>query len=439
MNIAVIGVGYVGLVTGAVFADLGNVVACVDSQADKVAALNKGKMPFYEPGLDEMVCRNMEAGRISFTTDAASAVRQSEVVFIAVGTPPKDNGETDLSQVEASAEAIGKAVDSYKIVVNKSTVPVGTGDLVKNIIEKYKPSDVEVEVVSNPEFLAEGTAIADALAPDRIVIGAPNKRVAMKLIELYSVLEKPMVITSVRSAEMIKYASNAFLATKISFVNSIANLCEKTGADIEEVVRGVGLDERIGNRFLRAGIGYGGSCFPKDTESLLYVSRKFGEEMTLLNETIRINKAQSERFVAKVIDVFGDMKGKKIGVLGLSFKPGTDDLRDSAALAVASRLIQLGASVSAYDPMAMEKCRLLHPEFEYCEDAYSTAKGADALMVLTEWNHFKHLSFQKLKEVMAGDCIFDGRNIYNPETVRRAGFRYFGVGRETNGGNGVSC
>jgi UDPglucose 6-dehydrogenase len=425
----------VGLVTGAVFADLGNIVVCVDSQKEKIRMIEQGKMPFYEPGMEEMVNRNVEAGRLTFTTDAARAVQQSEIIFIAVGTPPKDDGETDLSQVETCAEAIGRAVNGYKIVVNKSTVPVGTGDLVKNIIDKHKPLNIEVEVVSNPEFLAEGTAISDALAPDRIVIGAPNKRVAMKLIELYATMEKPMVITSVRSAEMIKYASNAFLATKISFVNSVANLCERTGADIEEVVRGVGLDARIGNRFLRAGIGYGGSCFPKDTESLLYVSRKFGEEMALLNETIRINKTQPMRLVEKAAEALGGLKGKTIGALGLSFKPGTDDLRESSALAITAKLVELGARVKAYDPMAMEKCKAIHPEFEYCDDAYGAAASADALMVLTEWNHFKQLSFPKLKEVMAGDCIFDGRNIYNPETVRRAGFRYFGIGREPEGLN----
>jgi len=433
MNIAVIGVGYVGLVTGAVFAELGNIVVCVDSSEERVDMLRKGKMPFYEPGMEEMVTRNVEAERLTFTTDTAEAVRSSEIIFIAVGTPAKDDGGTDLSQVEASAEAIGRAVNGYKIVVNKSTVPVGTGDLVKDIIDRHKPKDVEVEVVSNPEFLAEGTAISDAMSPDRIVIGAPNKSVAMKLIELYSVLEKPMVITSVRSAEMIKYASNGFLATKVSFINSVANLCEKTGADIEEVVRGVGLDERIGSRFLRAGIGYGGSCFPKDTESLLYVSRKYGAEMVLLKDTIEINRQQPLRFVDKLTGALGSLKGKTIGILGLSFKPGTDDLRESSAIVIAKRILELGARIQAYDPMAMEKCKSILPDITYCEDAYSAAKGADALMVLTEWNHFKHLALPRLKEVMAGCFLFDGRNIYNPETVRRAGFKYYGVGRESDG------
>lgn len=430
MNIAVIGVGYVGLVTGAVFAELGNTVVCSDSSAERIGMLKSLRMPFYEPGLQEMVTRNVEGSRLSFTTDAAEAVRNSEIVFIAVGTPAREDGGTDLSQVESAAEVIGRAVNGYKIVVNKSTVPVGTGDLVKNIIDKYKPGDIEVEVVSNPEFLAEGTAISDALHPDRIVIGAPNKQVAMKLIELYSTLEKPMVITSVKSAEMIKYASNAFLATKVSFVNSVANLCEKVGADIEEVVRGVGLDERIGSKFLRAGIGYGGSCFPKDTESLLYVSRKYGAEMLLLRDTIEINKHQPLRLIEKAEKALGGLEGKTVALLGLSFKPGTDDIRDSCALAIASRLLETGAKVRAYDPMAMEKCKPLHPGITYCEDAYSAAAGADALMAVTEWNHFRNLNFGRLKEIMAGKHVFDGRNMFSPEQVRRAGFEYHGIGRE---------
>jgi UDPglucose 6-dehydrogenase len=430
MNIAVIGVGYVGLVTGTVFADLGNIVICVDSDKTRIGNLKKGRMPFYEPGLEEMVARNTEDGRLSFTTDTAKAVRSSEIVFIAVGTPPAEDGGTDLSQVEAAAEVIGRSLACGMIVVNKSTVPVGTGDLVKHIIDKVKPKNAEVEVVSNPEFLAEGSAIHDALHPDRIVIGAPNRSVAMKLIELYATLERPMVITSVRSAEMIKYASNAFLATKISFINSIANLCEAVGADIEEVSRGVGLDERIGNKFLRAGIGYGGSCFPKDTESLLHVSRKFGAEIKIVDAAIEVNSAQPLRLVEKAERALGSLKGKTVAVLGLSFKPGTDDLRESCALAIVSQLLKLGAKVRAYDPMAMRKCEPLFPSVKYCEDAYDAAAGAHALMALTEWNHFKHLNFCKLKEIMADVHVFDGRNIYNPELVARAGLKYHGVGRE---------
>jgi len=433
MKIAVIGTGYVGLVTGTVFAELGNIVICADSDPGRIDMLDRIEMPFYEPGLEEMVERNVEEGRLFFTTDTADAVRQSEIIFIAVGTPPKEEGETDLSQVEAVAEVIGRNIDAQKIVVNKSTVPVGTGDFVKEIIDRHKPGDIEVEVVSNPEFLSEGSAIADAMSPDRIVIGAPNKSVAMKLIELYSTLEKPMVITSVRSAEMIKYASNSFLATKISFINSIANLCEEVGADIEEVARGVGLDDRIGGKFLRAGIGFGGSCFPKDTESLLYVSRKYGSEIAILKETIEVNRTQPIRLVDKAAEALGGLEGKTIAVLGLAFKPGTDDLRESCALTVTGRLLASGAPVRAYDPMAMEKCMKIAPDITYCEDEYSAAEGADALMLLTDWNKFRNLNFHKVAKLMKGDCVFDGRNIYSPEIVKRAGLRYFGVGRHNGG------
>ncbi|MEW6202767.1 MAG: UDP-glucose/GDP-mannose dehydrogenase family protein [bacterium] len=429
MDIAVLGVGYVGLVTGAVFAELGNTVICVDKDAEKIKMLNDGKMPFYEPGMEEMVNRNVEDNRLFFTTDTGEAVRKSEIIFIAVGTPAGGNGETDLSQVEGAAAEIARNLNASKIVVNKSTVPVGTGDLVKEIIDRYRPPDIEVEVVSNPEFLSEGTAISDAISPERIVIGAPNKRVAMKLIELYSTMEKPMVITSVRSAEIIKYASNAFLATKVSFINSIANLCERVGADIEEVTRGVGLDSRIGAKFLRAGIGFGGSCFPKDTESLLNVSRKFGYELEILKGTIAINKQQPFFLVKKIEDEIGSLNKKVFAVLGLSFKPGTDDIRDSVALVVCDAILKKGGVVRAYDPMSMEKCKKIMPDIVYCADEYSAVEGADALLILTEWNRFRQINFNRIKQLMKGTHIFDGRNIYDPSVVQRHGFVYRGVGR----------
>lgn len=429
MDITVIGAGYVGLVTGVVFAELGNYVICVDSDEKKVEMLNRGVMPFYEPGLEEMVLRNIEEKRISFQSDSAEAVKRAEVVFIAVGTPPKPDGGTDLSQVEKAAEIIGLNLNSYKIVVNKSTVPVGTGDLVQEIIDRHRCPEADYDVVSNPEFLSEGTAIQDAMSPERIVIGAPNKKIAMKLIELYSVLEKPMIITSVRSAEMIKYASNSFLATKISFINSVANLCEAVGADIEEVVRGVGLDSRIGGKFLKAGIGFGGSCFPKDTESLLYVARKFGEDFSILESTINTNKRQPMLFVEKIDKTLGGVKGRTIGALGLSFKPGTDDLRDSVAIVVARKLHEMGAVVKAFDPMAMEKAKAVLPDIKYCDDPYQAAEGGDALVVLTEWNRFRQLNFNKVRELMKGRDIFDGRNLYDPDVITRLGFCYHGVGR----------
>ncbi|MFH1538410.1 MAG: UDP-glucose/GDP-mannose dehydrogenase family protein [bacterium] len=429
MDIAVIGAGYVGLVTGAVFAELGNNVVCADKVDEKISMLGRGEMPFYEPGMEELVRRNVEEGRLSFTTDAVEAIRKSEIVFIAVGTPPKEEGETDLSQVEEAATLIGKNLNSYKIVVNKSTVPVGTGDFVKEVIDRHRDPKIECDVVSNPEFLSEGTAIQDAMSPERIVIGAPNKRIAMKLIELYSALEKPMVITSVRSAEMIKYASNAFLATKVSFVNSVANLCEEVGGDIEEVVRGVGLDSRIGGKFLRAGIGFGGSCFPKDTESLLYVARKFGEDFSILDGTININKKQPLLFIEKVEKALGGVGGKTIGVLGLSFKPGTDDLRESTAILIIKKLLEKGAVVRAYDPMAMEKTKAIFPDITYCDDAYPVAEGADALLVVTEWNKFRQLNFNQIKSLMRGKHVFDGRNLYDPQVVERSGLVYHGIGR----------
>jgi UDPglucose 6-dehydrogenase len=431
MDIAVIGTGYVGLVTGAVFAELGNHVICVDKMPERIEMLMGLKMPFFEPGLREMVERNMEDGRLQFSTDTGHAVKSSEIIFIAVGTPPKETGETDLSQVESAAAEIGKNYNDYKIIVNKSTVPVGTGDLVREIIQQHKPPELDIHVVSNPEFLSEGSAVADALNPDRIVIGAPNQQVAMKLIELYSILEKPMIITSVRSAEMIKYASNAFLATKVSFINSVANLCETVGADVDEVRRGMGLDERIGPKFLRAGVGYGGSCFPKDTESLLNVSRSYGAGMQILEGTIAVNKMQPVLFVNKLESVFGSLDGKLIGVLGLSFKPNTDDIREASALYIIDLLHKRGARVQVYDPMAMDNVRRSGVNVTFCEDEYDAAAGTDAVLVLTEWNRFRQLNFSRLKRVMAGAHLFDGRNIYDPAVVRRYGLSYHGVGRQS--------
>lgn len=429
MDIAVIGTGYVGLVTGAVFAEMGNNVVCADKAAARIEMLHKLKMPFFEPGLEEMVTRNVEDGRLHFSKDVGDAIKAAEIIFIAVGTPPKEDGETDLSQVENAAEEIGKNYNNSKIIVNKSTVPVGTGELVKNIIMKHKPPELDIHVVSNPEFLSEGQAVADAMSPERIVIGAPNKQVAMKLIELYSILEKPMIVTSVRSAEMIKYSSNAFLATKVSFINSISNLCEKVGADIEEVKRGMGLDSRIGSKFLKAGIGYGGSCFPKDTESLLYVSRKYGAEMELLKGTIEVNRRQPLLFVDKIEKAMAPLEGKVMGALGLAFKPNTDDIRDASSLTIIRKLLEKGVKIQVYDPMAMENVRAAGFDVQYCEDEYDAAAGAHAILVLTEWNRFRQLNFSRLKRVMADRYLFDGRNIYDPAVVKRFGFIYEGVGR----------
>ena len=356
MNICVIGTGYVGLVTGVVFSDLGNEVVCVDKNAAKIDGLNKGVMPIYEPGLEEMVGRNVADGRLSFTTELDAAVAKAEIVFIAVGTPPREDGSTDLSFVEDAAKGIARALNRYKVIVNKSTVPVGTGDFVREVIETNKRRAVDFDVVSNPEFLREGSAITDTLVPDRIVIGAPNQIVAMQLLELYAPLERPMIITDVASAEMIKYASNAFLATKISFANAVANICEAAGADVTQVVKGMGLDSRIGQAFLSAGLGYGGSCFPKDTRSMLHTAHAYGCDFPLLDATIRTNEEQPKRFIAKIHAALGgeDLTGKTVGVLGLAFKPNTDDMREAKSLDVIADLLASGATVKAYDPIAIE-------------------------------------------------------------------------------------
>lgn len=432
MNLCVIGTGYVGLVTGTVFADLGNNVVCCDNDASKIDMLDRGEMPIYEPGLEEMVKRNVEDGRLTFSTDLDKAVRDSEVVFIAVGTPTGNNGYADLSAVKDVAKVIARNLDRYKVIVNKSTVPVGTGDLVREIIDINKVRlDVEFDVVSNPEFLREGNAINDTLRPDRIVIGAPSQNVAMRILELYAPLERPMIITDVHSAEMIKYASNAFLATKISFINAIANICEIAHADVVQVAKGMGLDKRIGHEFLSAGLGYGGSCFGKDTSCLVSTAQKLGYDFTLLSNVIEINDQQPTRFTDRIKAALGSLKGKNIGVLGLAFKPNTDDLRDAKSLQIISNLLAEGANVRAYDPIAMPNTKKIFPQIEYCENAYDIANGADVLLIVTEWNEFKYIDLSRLKELMAQPIIFDGRNIYDPDRMSRLGFDYYCVGRLT--------
>ena len=436
MNICVIGTGYVGLVTGVVFSDLGNDVVCVDQNAAKIDGLNAGVMPIYEPGLEEMVGRNVGDGRLTFTTDLDSAVQKAEIVFIAVGTPPREDGSTDLSYVEGAAKGIARALNRYKVIVNKSTVPVGTGNFVREVIETNKRRAVDFDVVSNPEFLREGSAITDTLVPDRIVIGAPNSIVAMRLLELYAPLERPMIITDVASAEMIKYASNAFLATKISFANTIANICEEAGADVTQVVKGMGLDSRIGQAFLNAGLGYGGSCFPKDTRSLLHTAQAYGCDFPLLAATIETNELQPKRFIGKIHDALGgdSLKGKTVGVLGLAFKANTDDMREAKSLDVIADLLASGATVKAYDPIAMENTKPVFPQITYGANAYEVAAGADALVIVTEWNEFKLLNFERLHEIMANPLILDGRNLYDPDRLRRLGFEYHSIGRASVGG-----
>jgi UDPglucose 6-dehydrogenase len=433
MNVAVIGTGYVGLVTGTVFADLGNEVICVDKIEEKVEMLKAGKAPIYEPGLEEMLAHNIRDGRLSFTTDLDAAVKEALVIFIAVGTPPMPDGGSDLSQVESAAEAIGRALDHYAIIVNKSTVPVGTGDFVRRTIEKSLGSNVKFDVVSNPEFLREGSAIHDALNPDRIVIGAPNQSVAMPLLELYAPLERPMLITGIESAEMIKYASNAFLATKISFINAIADLCERTGADVGLVAKGMGSDSRIGAAFLQAGLGFGGSCFPKDTLSLMETCRRFGEDNELLRAVVKINDERISRFCRRVEARLGGVAGKTVSLLGLAFKPNTDDLREARSLDIINYMMDRGAKIKTYDPVAMPGAQALYAdkgsEISFCESAYDVAEGADVLIIVTEWNEFKLLDLERIKKSMKAPILFDGRNIYPPERLRALGFEYFSIGR----------
>ena len=430
MNICVAGTGYVGLVTGAAFADLGNEVICVDNQPEKIEALRAGRMPIYEPGLEEMVLRNVADGRLSFTEDLAAGVRRSDIAFITVGTPPGEGGRTDLSAVEAVARAIGQAMERYLVVVNKSTVPVGTGNFVREVIERHQTRPIPFDVVSNPEFLREGSAIEDTLRPDRIVIGAPSQQVAMTLLELYAPLERPMIITDVPSAEMIKYASNAFLATKISFANAIANLCEAAGADVTHVIKAMGLDARIGPAFLAAGLGYGGSCFPKDTDSLIHTASTLGYDFALLRAVVDINRGRAPHFAEVIDKVLSPLDSKVIAVLGVAFKPNTDDMREAKSIEVVTELLRRGATVRVYDPVAIDNAReVFPPSVIYCGSSYEAAAGADALALVTEWNEFKFLNLERVRNAMRRPVVFDGRNVWEPERMRRLGFEYHSVGR----------
>jgi UDPglucose 6-dehydrogenase len=431
MNICVVGTGYVGLVTGSVFADLGNDVVCVDNDAAKITELLAGQMPIYEPGLEEMVSRNLADGRLAFTTDLTSAVRRAVIVFITVGTPPKADGQADLSAVESVARGIGQAIERYTVVVNKSTVPVGTGEFVREVIERHQAQPVPFDVVSNPEFLREGSAIEDTLRPDRIVIGAPTQQVAMSLLELYAPLERPMIITDVPSAEMIKYASNAFLSTKISFINAIANICELAGADVTQVMKGMGLDARIGPAFLSAGLGFGGSCFPKDTDSLVHTAAALGYDFALLQQVVEINRERAGHFVDIIAKALGPLDGRVVAVLGLAFKPNTDDMREAKSVEVIDGLLKLGVAVRSYDPVAMPNARRSLPgSITFCESPYEAAAGADAVALVTEWNEFKFLDLERLRGVMRQPVIFDGRNLWQPDRMRRLGFEYYSIGRK---------
>lgn len=429
MKIAIAGAGYVGLVTGVVFADLGNEVICVDIDPTKVDAINKGQSPIYEPGLDELLQRNLEEGRIVATTDLKRATREAEVVFICVGTPPSETGEPDLKHIEAAAAAIGQALNGYKIIVNKSTVPVGTGDRIRRIIEQNRQEPHDFDVVSNPEFLREGSAVHDTLYPDRIVIGADNPRAAMKIVELYAAFERPMLITNLATAEIIKYASNTFLAIKISFINAIADLCERTGADVAQVAKAMGYDQRIGHAFLQAGLGFGGSCFPKDVQAFAHTMQRYGLDPTLFQQVLAINEARPAQFVGRIRDRLGGLQGRTVGLLGLSFKPNTDDIREARSLEVIRLLLQEGATVKAYDPVAMPRVQAIYPTVIYCRNPYEVAEAADALALITEWNEFRQLNFERIRDLMHQPNLFDGRNLYDPQRMRKLGFYYYGIGR----------
>lgn len=430
MKIAIVGSGYVGLVTGACFAELGNTVISVDNDQSKVRKLKSGIMPIYEPGLSELVKRNVKKSRLSFTSNIREAVRKSEVIFIAVGTPPKDNGEADLSAVEHVSREIARSMQSYKLIVEKSTVPVNTGEWVERTVRVFNKRGVKFDVASNPEFLREGTAIKDFMNPDRIVVGVNSKRAAELLTELYRPLKATIVVTDIKSAEIIKHAANSFLAMKISFINAISNICDRLDADVAEVARGIGLDKRIGEKFLNAGLGFGGFCFPKDLSAFIRISEKAGYDFALLKEVENINNGQKMALLKKIENVIWNLPGKTVAILGLSFKPDTDDLRYAPALDVIRMLIQQGVKVRAYDPISMDKARPLFGKgVKFCRDAYDAARDSDCLVIATEWSEFRELDLEKIKKTMRQRVIVDGRNIYDPEKVRRAGFTYVGMGR----------
>lgn len=427
MKIGVIGCGYVGLTTGVCLAELGHRVICVDSDTQKINLLINNKLPIYEPGIDKLLNKNRT--KIRFSTEIKDAVLNNLVVFIAVGTPSNPDGSADLSYVENVAKEIAFWLDDYKVIVEKSTVPVETADWIKKTIDRYKKNNVSFDVVSNPEFLREGSAIKDFLKPDRIVIGAQTEKAKKIMLKLYQKIKAPKLVVDTKSAELIKHASNSFLAMKISFINAVANICERAGADVEKVALGMGLDKRIGKDFLRAGIGYGGSCFPKDIDAFIWIANKLGYDFSLLKEVKKINQSQREFFIKKIEDTLGTVKDKIIGILGLSFKPNTDDIREAPSIYIIKELKQKGAKIKAYDPQAMEKMQMIFQDIEYCDSSYKVAEGADCLVLLTEWDEFKKINFKKIKKLMKTPILIDGRNVFSPEYMKKIGFIYKSVGR----------
>jgi UDPglucose 6-dehydrogenase len=432
MHIAVIGTGYAGLVTGACFADFGMRVTCVDKDERKISSINAGLMPIYEPGLGALVAKGVREGRLEFSTDVKGTVEQALVVFLAVGTPPSGDGSADMSQIDEVANEIARALNGYKVIVTKSTVPVGAASRIKKIIEENKTTNTRFSVAANPEFLREGAAINDFMRPDRVVIGCTDDEAVAILKDIYRplyIIETPFVITTPESAEMIKYASNAFLATKVSFINEISGLCERLGADVHDVSRGMGMDARIGSKFLHPGPGFGGSCFPKDAQALVALGRSVDYEVRIVDAALRVNESQKNSMIDRIKRLLPNLEGKTVGILGLAFKPDTDDMREAPALRIINDLLKAGAQVRVYDPVAMESARRLLPDIVYCEDEYEAALGSDGLVVVTEWNQFRSLDIDRLHQAMREPNIIDLRNLYEPETMRSAGFRYLAMGR----------
>lgn len=432
MNITVVGTGYVGLVLGTCLANLGNIVLCVDIDEEKINKLKKGIVPIYEPGLKDLVELSTKEERLLFTTSIKEGVEKSDVIFIAVGTPQGHDGKADLRYIDQVAADIGKNMNSYKVVVNKSTVPVGTADKVKEIIKKNQKEKIDFDVVSNPEFLREGCAVKDFQVPDRIVIGVESEKAKEIMLRIYKPIERtdhPILVTTTKSSELIKYASNSFLATKISFINEIANLCEKVGADVKTVARGMGLDKRIGPRFLQAGVGYGGACFPKDVRALMMTGFENGYDFRIILAADEVNQEQKRSLVPKVKKLIPNLKGKTIAMWGLAFKPKTDDIREAPSLIIIEELQELGAKIKAFDPVAEENAKKVTKYIEFCKNPYETVKDCDALVIVTEWDEFRNLDKEKIKELMKHPNIVDGRNVYDPKEMKELGFKYVGVGR----------
>lgn len=432
MNICVIGTGYVGLVAGACFAEFGVNVTCVDKAEDKIRLLNNGEIPIYEPGLEELLAKNVRENRLHFTTDLENAIQQALVIFIAVGTPSDKSGEADLTDIKQVAASIGQHLNDYKVVVTKSTVPIGTNRLIEEIIRENLSEEHPFDVVSNPEFLREGSSLEDFMRPNRVVLGSDSKQALAIVKDLYRplyLIDVPFVLTNVETAELIKYASNSFLAVKISFINEIANMCELVGADVHHVARAMGLDRRIGSKFLHPGPGFGGSCFPKDTWTMAYMARELDYDFEIVNAIIAVNQRQRERMVTKIENAIGDLAGKTIAFLGLTFKPNTDDIREAPAIFIIQELVKKGARIKAFDPAGVDNAKEVLPDIEYTGDAYGTMENADGLVITTEWNQFRNLDWDRIKGLLKNPVVVDLRNIYEPDRMKELGFRYSTVGR----------